>query len=64
MSRELEQYLSVKQVAARLACSTRTVWRRVAEGLLSEPKRFGGLTRWREDDVVKSLRRMERSGAQ
>jgi excisionase family DNA binding protein len=44
--------LTVQQVAARLALSVRTVWRRTATGELPAPVRFPGrIVRWRSRDL-------------
>ena len=44
--------LTVQQVAARLALSVRTVWRKTAAGELPAPVRFTGrIVRWRSRDI-------------
>jgi predicted DNA-binding transcriptional regulator AlpA len=53
--------LTVYEVAGQLRCSTRTVWRYVAQGLLPEPIRLSPQKcLWRSSDVRKLLE--ERSG--
>lgn len=48
--------LTTLEVAGRLRCSTRTVWRYVAQGLLPEPIRLSSQKRlWRASDVQKVL---------
>jgi predicted DNA-binding transcriptional regulator AlpA len=48
--------LTTLEVAARLRCSTRTVWRYVSQGLLPEPIRLSSQKcLWRESDVQKAL---------
>jgi len=46
------QMLSVRQVAALLQVSTRTVWRLLSAGTLPSPVRLGGCVRWRVDDIA------------
>ncbi len=61
-----ERLLTVKQVAERLQCSTRTVHRLAAKGKLPKPCRVGRLIRWRESDItvfVTEIDRPERSCA-
>jgi len=43
--------LTVKDIAARLRVSPRTVWRLRDAGRLPAPIRFGQAVRWRENDV-------------
>lgn len=45
------EYLTVKDVAARLTIRVSTVWRQVKHGTLPKPVRFGGDTRWRKADI-------------
>lgn len=46
-------------VAAMLACSRSTVWRRVADGTLPGPLKFGRISRWRTEDVTQAIRDAE-----
>ena len=39
-------------VAAILACSKATVWRRVADKTLPAPIRLGGLSRWSQSEIL------------
>lgn len=43
--------INVREVAAILSISTRSVWRLVAAGELPQPIRFGRNVRWRLEDV-------------
>ena len=45
------QLLTVKQIAMTLNCSTRSVWRLVAEGELPQPMAVGHLRRWNPADI-------------
>lgn len=45
-----DRLLTVKEMAARRGCSIATVWRHVKLGLIAEPIRIGGLTRWSEQE--------------
>lgn len=48
--------LDVRQVAAMLRVSTRTVWRMAATGVLPPPIRLSPrLVRWRSDDIDRVL---------
>ncbi len=50
------EYLSAKQLAARLSVSVRTIWRLTAAGRLPQPVRLGRrMARWREADVQRVL---------
>jgi excisionase family DNA binding protein len=46
-----EFLLTVKQVAARLGMSVRTVWRRVGSGELPKPVQSGCLSRWPNSEI-------------
>jgi prophage regulatory protein len=55
--------LSVKQVAARLSVTPRTVWRWVAKGALPRPLRLSeGCVRWFDRDVDEFLAGLTREG--
>lgn len=43
--------LTARDLAGRLAISTRTVWRLRAAGRLPAPVVFGGVVRWRVADI-------------
>jgi excisionase family DNA binding protein len=43
--------LTVADVAAMLACSTKTVYRLVDRGAIPRPVRLGGLLRWRRVQI-------------
>jgi len=59
-----KQLLNVKEVAAELAVSTRTVWRRVADGCLARPEKVSvRAVRWRREGVDEYLRQLN-SGEQ
>ena len=47
--------LSVQDVAKMLGVSVATVWRRVKDGTLPEPIRFGGVTRWVREELIEVL---------
>ena len=36
-------------------CSPSTIWRRVADGTISKPTKFGGMTLWDEDVVDEGI---------
>lgn len=40
-----------RQGAEMLSCSRATFWRRVKDGTIPKPIRFGGLTRWSADEI-------------
>jgi excisionase family DNA binding protein len=56
-----EPLVDVKAVAARLAVSVRSVWRRVSEGDL-HPVRVGRLARFSESDLAEYMRRNQMGG--
>ena len=45
--------LSVKQVATRINCSERTVYRLADSGDMPRPLKIGWLVRWRVSDIDK-----------
>lgn len=59
MRREVEQYITAKELAGRLRCSVRSVWRWAAEGRLPKPSRTPGRRAvWREAEVADALQRI------
>lgn len=44
-------FITDKQLAAKLSVSRNTIWRWVRDGLLPAPIRFGRCTRWNEASV-------------
>jgi predicted DNA-binding transcriptional regulator AlpA len=55
-----ERILRVETVAQRLGYSVRTVWRRVAAGLLATPVKDVGCTGWPESEVDAHIEKMKR----
>ena len=51
-SMNLDRLIRDDDVAEMLGCSTATIWRRVADGTLPAPVRFGGLSRWSQSEIV------------
>ena len=47
--------LTIKQVAAYLAVSVRTLERELAAGAFPKPVRIGRLRRWRQEDIDRHL---------
>lgn len=47
------QLLTVQQVAARINCSPRTVYRLADSGDMPRPLKIGWLVRWRVSDIEK-----------
>jgi predicted DNA-binding transcriptional regulator AlpA len=45
------ELLTDREVAALLACSKATVWRRSAKKQIPAPLRIAGSTRWRSHDI-------------
>ena len=43
------EWLTAKELSARLGISISSVYRRIADGTLPEPTRIGRLVRWRND---------------
>lgn len=52
---ELDQLLTVKQVARRFAVSTATVWRLAKTHDIPQPIRIGRSVRWRASDLDNHL---------
>jgi len=46
-----DELLTVGEVAARLSCSTATVWRRLSNQQIPTALRIAGSTRWRSIDI-------------
>lgn len=44
-------FLSAGEVAAKLGCSDRSVWRMNSAGELPEPVQLGGMTKWRREEI-------------
>lgn len=44
-------YINAKQLANKLNCGVSTIWRHTKNGLLPEPMRLGGMTRWCEQEI-------------
>ncbi len=47
--------LDVRAVAARLACSSRHIYRMADAGMMPPPRRLGALVRWSVDDLDRWL---------
>lgn len=47
--------LSARDAAKMLGVSVATVWRRVNDGTLPEPIRFGGVTRWVREELIEVI---------
>lgn len=47
----MDRMVGIKEVAARFDVSERGVWRRVAEGDLPHPVKFGKLSKWFESEL-------------
>ena len=43
--------LTVKDIAALLGCTTRTVWRLRDSGGMPQPLKAGAMVRWRSEDI-------------
>ena len=52
-----DQLVDLKEIAARLVVSKRSVWRLVASGDLVQPVKIGRLVRWFEADLQTYLDR-------
>ena len=58
---ERQELITVKEVAARLSVTARTVWRWVAQGKLPRPLRLSaGCVRWWSGDVERFLEALSR----
>lgn len=55
-----DRILRVKSVAEKMGCSVRTVWRRVADGLLPQPVKDVGCTGWPESEVSEYVEKLKR----
>jgi len=51
MAKQLPQLIRDSEAATLLSCSRSTFWRRVADGTVPPPLRFGRIVRWRTDDI-------------
>jgi prophage regulatory protein len=43
--------ITAGQLAHKLQVSTRTLWRKLSEGVLPKPVRLGGIVRWRSEEI-------------
>lgn len=46
-----DRFLSVREVAKYLGCSSATIWRRTADGTLPQPVKIGAMTRWSQTEL-------------
>ncbi len=52
MTRQTQPILiSDRDCAEMLSCSRATFWRRVKDGTIPKPVKFGGLTRWSFEEI-------------
>jgi predicted DNA-binding transcriptional regulator AlpA len=49
---ELPVLLTIRELAAILKISQRSIWRLVASGQLIKPLHVGGSNRWRQDELI------------
>jgi len=47
----MARLLDVKQVASKLSCHPQTVWKKLKNGEIPPPRKFGSMTRWLESDI-------------
>lgn len=47
--------LSDREVATQLDCGRSTVWRWAAEGVIPQPLKIGGSSRWRKSWITKVI---------
>lgn len=47
-----DRLVSVRDTARILGCSVATVWRRVQDGIIPQPIKIGGITRWSELELL------------
>lgn len=57
-----DRLLTVREVAERFGVCTRTVWRRIQEGVVPKPVRHGRCTRFYEAEIAQALAQLK--GAQ
>lgn len=57
----VEQMLDLKTVAARLAVSTRKIWRLIAGGKFPKPVKVGRAVRWFESDIAQYQENLRQS---
>ncbi len=48
-----------KEAAAMLRISTATFWRRVKDGALPRPIKFGGMSRWSQSEIAGTIERLK-----
>ncbi len=51
--------ISVPQLAKNTGVSTRTIWRRVADGELPKPFLFGNKRVWREETIARKFETLQ-----
>ena len=54
---DFERLLRDEDFAEILNCSTSTVWRRVADGIISPPLKIGGMSRWPASEAAAVIER-------
>jgi predicted DNA-binding transcriptional regulator AlpA len=53
MNEPLKLLVTAEEAARMLSMGRSTFWRNVSAGVLPQPVRIGGLTRWRVGDLVR-----------
>jgi predicted DNA-binding transcriptional regulator AlpA len=54
---DLEPLLSYREAASALAISVPTFWRRVADGTVPKPVKFGRVSRWPRSEILEVIER-------
>ncbi len=54
-----DRLLNVRDVADRFGICTRTVWRRVQEGIIPKPVKHGRCTRFCESEVLRAIAQLK-----
>ncbi len=55
----VDRLLTVREVAQVFGICTRTVWRRIQQGVVPTPVRHGRCTRFRESEIVHALTQLK-----
>ncbi|MFV2053165.1 helix-turn-helix transcriptional regulator [Aliiroseovarius sp. YM-037] len=54
-----EQYLTFRDLAAKLGLGKSSIYRRIEDGTLPKPIKIGNLSRFKESEVNEALQRLE-----
>lgn len=55
----VDPLLTDRQLAEMMSCGRSTVWRWATEGIIPQPLKIGGLSRWRKSTIAAAIEQAE-----